>query len=82
LPAARADGDRPAPRTFKHYHLRAGPEKNRERVDVRAFGLGERIVFLPYTREVFTATQDWTRARNLVPEQPGSPVGHDQAALV
>jgi hypothetical protein len=49
---------------------------------VRAFGLGERIVFLPYTREVFTATQDWTRARKLFPEQPGSPVGYDQAALV
>lgn len=58
------------------------PEKYRERVDVRAFGTGERIVFLPYTREVFTATQLWTQARNLFPGQPGSPVGYDQAALV
>ena len=49
---------------------------------MRAFGLGERIIFLPYTREVFTATQDWTRARKLFPEQPGSPVGYGQAALV
>jgi NitT/TauT family transport system substrate-binding protein len=70
------------PERYKHYHLSAVPEKHREKVDVRAFGLGERIVFLPYTREVFTATQDWTRARNLFPEQPGSPVGYDQAALV
>ena len=28
---------------------------------MRTFGIGERIVFLPYTREVFTATQAWTR---------------------
>jgi hypothetical protein len=58
------------------------PEKYRDQVDVRAFGLGERIVFLPYAQEVFTATQRWTQARNLFPEQPRSRVGYDQAALV
>jgi hypothetical protein len=26
---------------------------------VRAFGAGERIVFLPYTRDVFAQTQQW-----------------------
>jgi NitT/TauT family transport system substrate-binding protein len=70
------------PERYKHYHLRAVPEKYRERVDVRAFGTGERIVFLPYTREVFAATQHWTQARNLFPGQPGSRVGYEQAALV
>jgi hypothetical protein len=49
---------------------------------VRALGTGERIVFLSYTREVFAAAQHWTRARSLFPEQPGSPVGYDQAALI
>ena len=48
-----------------------------------AFGTGERIVFLPYTREVFAATQHWTEAHKIFPQQqPGSPVGYDQAALV
>jgi hypothetical protein len=37
------------PETYQHYHLRAVPEKYRDQVDVRAFGTGERIVFLPYT---------------------------------
>ena len=41
------------PESFKHHHLRAVPEKYRHQVDVRTFGTGERIVFLPYTREVF-----------------------------
>src|SRR6516164_8485426 len=67
---------------YKHYHLRAVPEKYQEQVDVRTFGMGERIVFLPYTREVFAATQQWTQAHNLFPESPQSVVGYDEAALV
>jgi NitT/TauT family transport system substrate-binding protein len=67
---------------YKHYHRRAVPEKYQEQVDVRTFGTGERIVFLPYTREVFAATQEWTQAHNLFPDSPQSTVGYDEAALV
>jgi len=70
------------PELYKHYHLRAVPEKYRDQVDVRAFGTGERIVFLPYTREVFAATQHWTEAHRLFPERPESLRGYDEAALV
>jgi hypothetical protein len=35
------------PESFKHHHLRAVPQKYRDEVDVRTFGTGERIVFLP-----------------------------------
>jgi len=69
------------PELYKHYHLRAVPQKYRERVDVRAFGTGERIVFLPYTREVFDATRQWTQARKLFPGQLFT-TGYDQAALI
>jgi hypothetical protein len=69
------------PELYKHYHLRTVPEKYREQVDVRAFGTGERIVFLPYTREVFAATQHWTEAHNLFPELARSAVGYDEATL-
>jgi ABC-type nitrate/sulfonate/bicarbonate transport system substrate-binding protein len=69
------------PELYKHYHLRAVPEKYREQVDVRAFGTGERIVFLPYTREVFAATETWTQAHNLFSAQPLSPAGYDEAVL-
>jgi ABC-type nitrate/sulfonate/bicarbonate transport system substrate-binding protein len=69
------------PERYKHYHLRAVPEKYRDRVDVRAFGTGERIVFLPYTREVFTATRQWTEAHNLFPEAPAASLGYDEAIL-
>ena len=69
------------PELYKHYHRRAVPEKYRDQVDVRAFGTGERIVFLPYTREVFAATQQWTEAHNLF-SGPAPSVSYDQAALL
>jgi ABC-type nitrate/sulfonate/bicarbonate transport system substrate-binding protein len=68
------------PEAYKRYHLRAVPEKYRDQVDVRAFGTGERIVFLPYTREVFAETQEWARERDLFPQAP-SLASYDQAAM-
>ena len=68
------------PEAYKHYHLRAVPEKYRDRVDVRAFGIGERIVFLPYTGEAFAATRQWAQLRNLFPE-PASPARYEEVSL-
>ena len=36
---------------------------------------------LPYTREVFAATRQWTEAHNLF-SGPAPSVGYDQAALL
>jgi len=69
------------PERYKHYHLEAVPEKYRELVDVRTFGTGERVVFLPYSKETFAATQEWTLSRKLFPEQR-SFVHYDEAVLV
>jgi hypothetical protein len=49
-------------------------------VDVRAFGLGERIVFLPYTKDVFTQTQAWTEAHQLFTGS-SEQAGFDEAVL-
>jgi ABC-type nitrate/sulfonate/bicarbonate transport system substrate-binding protein len=78
LRRAQADIDL-NPERYKHYHLRAVPEKYRDRVDVRAFGTGERIVFLPYTKEVFASTREWTQAR--LPSLANATLGYDEAAL-
>jgi NitT/TauT family transport system substrate-binding protein len=69
------------PELYKHYHLRSVPEKYREQVDVRAFGTGERIVFLPYSKEVFAATQEWTQARELFPGLGPALASYEQATL-
>ena len=34
-------------------------------IDVRGFGSGERVVFLPYTRETYERSQEWMRERHL-----------------
>ena len=68
------------PERYKHYHLRAVPQQYREKVDVRTFGPGERIVFLPYSKEAFTATQEWTQHRKLFPDQRAL-VDYDAVAL-
>ena len=69
------------PEAYKHYHSRAVPERYRDQVDVRAFGTGERIVFLPYTREIFAETREWAQERDLFPEMPASLASYDEAAL-
>jgi NitT/TauT family transport system substrate-binding protein len=56
------------PEAYKHYFLRELPEQYHEMVDVRAFGPGERLVFEPYTREVYEKTHRWMQSWNLFPE--------------
>jgi NitT/TauT family transport system substrate-binding protein len=68
------------PELYKHYHLRSVPEKYHEKVDVRAFGTGERIVFLPYTRDVFAQTQQWTQAHQLF-AGAAAQAGYDEAVM-
>jgi len=56
------------PERYKHFHDRAVPEKYRDAVDVRTFGPGERIVFLPYEPETYRAPQAWIGAREIFAE--------------
>jgi ABC-type nitrate/sulfonate/bicarbonate transport system substrate-binding protein len=68
------------PEQHKHYHRQSVPEKYRDLVDVRAFGTGERIVFLPYTREVFAETQQWIESHELF-DGACALADYDEAAL-
>jgi hypothetical protein len=56
------------PERYRHYFLRELPEKYRGMIDVAAFGPGERLVFEPYTREIFERTQRWMEREKLFPE--------------
>jgi hypothetical protein len=46
------------------------PAKYRDKIDVRKFAAGERIVFLPYTQATFERTQSWIHARSIFDEKP------------
>lgn len=48
-----------APEKYRHYYLNEIPDRYKSRVDVRRFSPGERIVFLPYTAEMYARTQAW-----------------------
>ena len=47
------------PERYTHYFLRELPERYHGMIDVRRMGPGERLVFEPYTREVFERTHKW-----------------------
>ena len=71
---ARAQSDLDLePERYKHHHLEEIPAHLREGVDVRGFGMGERIVFLPYTREMYEHSQRWMRERKLFDEERPTP---------
>jgi NitT/TauT family transport system substrate-binding protein len=57
------------PHAYKHYYLRELPEHLHPRIDVRAFGPGERIVAAPYPREVYEETQRWLGSIGVLGEQ-------------
>ena len=59
------------PERYKHYYLKELPERFHDKVDVRRFGNGERIVFLPYSEEMYRETQQWMERRGLF--EDGSP---------
>ncbi len=70
------------PEAFKHYFERDIPEKYRDRVDVRSFSTGERIIFEPYTRETYERTHRWMEDLQLFPEGQLGRAEYESAVLV
>jgi NitT/TauT family transport system substrate-binding protein len=59
------------PQRYKHYYLKEIPERYHADIDVRCFGPGERVVFLPYTADMYERAQRWMRERGLFEERDG-----------
>jgi NitT/TauT family transport system substrate-binding protein len=53
------------PEGYKHHYLKEIPERYHAEIDVRCFGPGERVVFLPYTSEMYERSQRWMQERDL-----------------
>jgi NitT/TauT family transport system substrate-binding protein len=70
------------PELYKHYFLRELPEQYHAAVDVSAFGTGERIVFEPYTREMYERTHRWMESLKLFPEEQVGHADFAEAVLV
>jgi hypothetical protein len=50
---------------YTHYYKREFPSRFHEVMDTRVFGPGERIVFSPYTKEMYDETQKWIDSWNI-----------------
>ena len=61
------------PERYKHHYLKEIPERFHDSIDVRGFGTGERVVFLPYTGEAYERSQEWMRERNLFEDAGEAP---------
>jgi NitT/TauT family transport system substrate-binding protein len=53
------------PERYKRFFINEIPERFRNSVDVRRFGVGERVVAQPYTQSIFDQTQAWLSERKL-----------------
>lgn len=58
LRRAQADIDL-RPELYTHYYRNEFPERFHDVMDTRFFGPGERIVFEPYSREIFETSRRW-----------------------
>ena len=70
------------PERYKHYFERDIPDCYKELVDVRAFSTGERIVFEPYTREIYEKTHRWMLELQIFPADQVGEADYNQAVLV
>lgn len=81
LRSAQRDIDN-EPWRYKHYFLKELPAEYHSMVDVAGFGTGERIVFEPYTRELYEQTQAWMSENQLFDDDQLATVGYEAAVLV
>jgi len=70
------------PERYKHYLINEIPERFRDRIDVRRFGVGERVVPQPYTRAMFEKTQAWMHERQLFETGADGGVSYEQAVVI
>jgi NitT/TauT family transport system substrate-binding protein len=69
------------PGRYKSYWLREMPDDIARIVDVRRFGPGERIVYEPYTREMFEKTHRWMRSWDLYDPEAAARSRYEEAVL-
>jgi NitT/TauT family transport system substrate-binding protein len=70
-----------APERYKHYLIDELPDTFKTMLDVRICGTGERIVFEPYTREMYEKTHRWMLDHRLFDDRDIRP-DYERAILV
>ncbi len=81
LRRAQADIDLDHQR-YTHYFMEDVPAPYRDRIDTAAFGPGERLVFEPYSSEIFDRTQTWIAERGIFDTDKLHQRNYENATLV
>ncbi|MCY3873809.1 MAG: hypothetical protein OXF88_05905 [Rhodobacteraceae bacterium] len=68
------------PEQYTHYYRNEFPQRFRDRMDTRLFGPGERIVFEPYSRDMFDSSRQWIAEREIFKEGIGS-LSYEEAVV-
>ena len=70
-----------APEPYKHYYLNEIPKKYHSMVDIQTFRPGERLVFEPYTQELFERTHGWMESWSLFPAEQVGTLGYEASVM-
>jgi len=69
------------PELYTHYYKNEFPDRFHAAMDTKRWGPGERIVFEPYSREVFEQSFDWIEQHGIFPEGRMGLGDYDQATI-
>ena len=69
------------PELYTHHYKKEFPARFIPMMDTRRWGPGERIVFEPYTKEVFEDSFKWIRERNIFESNDMGPGRYEEACV-
>ena len=69
------------PELYTHYYKKEFPPRFHEQMDTRRWGPGERIVFEPYTKEIYEESFEWIARHRIFPEGQMGAGRYEEAAV-
>ena len=69
------------PELYTHYYKNEFPDRFHAKMDTRRWGPGERLVFEPYTKEVYEESFEWIAAHGIFPDGKMGSGKYEQATV-
>ncbi|MBV9555723.1 MAG: ABC transporter substrate-binding protein [Pseudolabrys sp.] len=69
------------PELYTHYYLKEFPDHYHAKMDTRRWGPGERLVFEPYTKEVYTEAREWIASHGIFADGNMGAGAYDKATV-
>ena len=69
------------PELYTHYYKNEFPDRFHAKMDTRRWGPGERLVFEPYTKEVYEESFEWIAAHGIFPDGTMGSGQYERATL-